>query len=223
MLLTAVESGLTATNAAQSLVLMKQVQSEFEMAALLEGSILARALVMWGTAFSNLVEDVLLDGIVGDGITEAVQRTTNVRESRLGPPCRRCGEAVVDLVLESLTGGSRWAFQECPVCGPKSLSRDNGLEVQLSLPRNFTAGRRATFEIFAPSPPGHLVVDVREKANGRTLLRERRLIEEPQVTVALNLPDDLTFDQYSTRAIWIAGVEIAYARSMFFLTPHGVH
>ena len=223
LLLTAICSDLPTPTSELSLTLALQIQSELECAALTGSPSLGHITALWGGAFCNLVHRVLLDRVIGDAITEAIQRTTRVRHACLDCACDRCGELTVARSLESLTGHSCWQMIECAVCGPIALCLDGAQGITVSPPRHFEPGQIAEFEVATPPADAHMVVELREKARGRTIMRKRMLVSGPSTRVEIPLPPDLTFDQYALHAIWVSGTDIACARRMFFLTPQGGH
>lgn len=190
---------------------------------------IGRGVAAWDATFAALTESHLLSGgVVGDRIYEALHRGYRERSSRWGERCIRCGVRTETISLEHLRRLPARTVVECPICGPLASYREGGPLLFLGLPEELRRGRPARLDA-ALTPgsgtrgpqDGFLVVEIRDKTKPRPFLRTA--LEQPlvdgRIELAFPLPADSGFDQHSMRAVWIGGLEIAFARRVFVLTP----
>ncbi|HVR07119.1 MAG TPA: hypothetical protein VMW75_03665 [Thermoanaerobaculia bacterium] len=190
---------------------------------------LGQALRAWDRTFAALTESHLLSGgVVGDRIYDALhwgyREASSVRAER----CLRCQVRLEKITLKHLRGAVSRTVFECPLCGPLVSHRNGGPLLLLGLPAELQRGRPAKLAAVLTSPggcdapaEGFLVIEIRDKTKPQPVVRTAfaQPLVEGRIEMSFSIPADAGLDQHSMRAVWIGGLEVAFARRVFTLTP----
>lgn len=151
-------------------------------------------------------------------------------EIRAGQPCRRCATPTEIHVFGRAEPDEDHRLGElCPVCGPVSEGRANGLRVVVrdSPPTGF-GGTEFVLRAELTVPNGLLPIDVAQvylrffdKANDVCVYENARTVPAEATTVEFRfpLPEGLGVDLHSVRLAAVCGFDVAYARARFAGLP----
>ncbi|MEU7723852.1 hypothetical protein AB0B78_01090 [Streptomyces sp. NPDC040724] len=155
------------------------------------------------------------------------QRLTGLSPGR---PCSRCGTPVETSVFSAGRGADDDRVAEsCPICGPMSEGRRDGLRVGVAAATPEGSGGEAyslTVRVAAASGGSvgrsvHLRLRFFDKAGGGCVADETRTVPavDQDVEFAFTLPADLGVDLHSIRVVAACGFDMAYARARFVGRP----
>jgi hypothetical protein len=126
--------------------------------------------------------------------------------------CDRCGTEAYGRV-ETKVSASMLRAAWCPACGPRELWTDDAPRLEVQVPERVRPGERVVVRVSgAPSRPGWLVAEFKDKARNCPIAQMLKQLPSPAAKFPVTLPDPLSPDVFAVSALWLSDLKCSFTR-----------
>src|SRR6185503_15707589 len=174
---------------------------------------------MWDHQLAALILDDLMDRHLSELLREGFPRT----DRSTGPPCPRCGCAVLQGTASPLLPQHVvHMWMDCPTCGPREAWDDGAPRLSARPPAAIRAG--SSMEIClewtptADTPPldgsdnGFLIVHLKDSGLGCVSFRGIQRATPPRQALTIPIADNCAPEIHTLRLAFVSGLSVSYLR-----------